>query len=32
MPSTKPRIIVRTDQEVIDKINCIARENERSTT
>lgn len=32
MPSDKPRITVRADQEIIDKINFIAKENERSTS
>lgn len=32
MPSEKPRFTVRTEQEIIDKISYIAKENERSTT
>ena len=32
MPSKKPQFVIRTDQEVIDKISYIAKENERSTT
>lgn len=32
MPSKKPQFVIRTDQEVLDKIAHIAKENERSTT
>ena len=32
MPSKKPQFLIRTDQEVIDKIAYIAKQNERSTT
>lgn len=32
MPSKKPQFPLRTDQEVIDKIAYIAKQNERSTT
>lgn len=32
MPSSKPKIVVRTEQEIVDKIKYIAKENERSTS
>lgn len=32
MPSQKPQFVIRTDQEIIDKISYIAKVNERSTT
>lgn len=32
MPSKKPQFLIRTEQEVIDKIAYIAKQNERSTT
>lgn len=32
MPSKKPQFVIRTDQEVLDKIAYIAKENERNTT
>lgn len=32
MPSKKPQFVIRTEQEIIDKIGYIAKENERSTT
>lgn len=32
MPSKKPAILVHADQEIIDKIKIIAKENERSAT
>ena len=32
MPSKKPQFVIRTEQEVLDKIAFIAKENERSTT
>ena len=32
MPSKKPQFVIRTEQEIIDKITAIAKENERSTT
>lgn len=32
MPSNKPQFLIRTEQEVIDKITYIAKQNERSTT
>ena len=32
MPSKKPQYVIRTDQDIIDKIAYIAKENERSTT
>lgn len=32
MPSKKPQFLIRTEQEVIDKIAYIAKINERSTT
>lgn len=32
MPSKKPQFVIRADQEVLDKIAYIARENERNTT
>lgn len=32
MPSKKPQFVIRTDQETIDKIIYIAKENERSGT
>lgn len=32
MPSKKPQFVIRTEQETIDKIAYIAKENERSTT
>ena len=30
MPSNKPMLVARTDQEIIDKIKVIAKNNERS--
>ena len=32
MPSNKPQFVIRTEQEVLDKIAYIASENERSST
>ena len=32
MPSKKPQFVIRTDQEILDKIAYIAKENERNTT
>lgn len=32
MPSKKPQFVIRADQEVLDKIAYIAKENERNTT
>lgn len=32
MPSKKPQFVIRAEQEILDKIAYIARENERSTT
>lgn len=32
MPSKKPQFVIRTEQEILDKISYIAKENERSTT
>lgn len=32
MPSKKPAILIHADQEIIDKIKFIAKENERSAT
>ena len=32
MPSKKPQFVIRTEQEIIDKISYIAKERERSTT
>lgn len=32
MPSKKPQFNIRCEQEIIDKINYIAKQNERSTT
>lgn len=32
MPSKKPQFVIRTEQEVLDKIAYIARENERNST
>lgn len=32
MPSKKPQFVIRTEQEIIDKIAYIAKTNERSTT
>ena len=32
MPSKKPQFVIRTEQDIIDKIAAIAKENERSTT
>lgn len=32
MPSKKPQFVIRTDNETLDKIKYIAKENERSTT
>lgn len=32
MPSKKPQFVIRTEQEILDKISFIAKENERSTT
>lgn len=30
MPSTKPQILIRTDQELIDALDVIAKEQKRS--
>ena len=30
MPSDKPKIVIRTEQETIDKLNIIAKEQNRS--
>lgn len=32
MPSSKPQFLIRTEQEILDKIAYIAEENERSST
>lgn len=32
MPSKKPQFVIRTDNETLEKIKYIAKENERSTT
>ncbi len=32
MPSKKPQFVIRTEQEILDKISYIAKENERSGT
>ena len=32
MPSKKPQFVIRTEKEILEKINYIATENERSTT
>ena len=32
MPSEKPKLVARTDQEIIDKIKIIAKSNERSVS
>ena len=32
MPSNKPKLVARTEQEIIDKIKIIAKENERSVS
>lgn len=32
MPSKKPQFVIRANQETIDKITYIAKQNERSTT
>ena len=32
MPSKKPQFVIRTEQEIIDKIKFIAKEQERSAT
>ena len=32
MPSKKPQFVIRTEREILEKINYIATENERSTT
>lgn len=32
MPSKKPQFVIRTEQEILDKIAHIAHENERSST
>lgn len=32
MPSTKPRFTIRTEQEVLNKIEYIAQQYERNTT
>ena len=31
MPSTKPQILIRTDQELIDALDTIAKEQKRSS-
>lgn len=30
MPSNKPRVLIRTEQEIIDKLDIIAKEENRS--
>jgi metal-responsive CopG/Arc/MetJ family transcriptional regulator len=30
MPSNKPRVLIRTEQEIIDKLDVIAKEENRS--
>lgn len=32
MPSKKPQFVIRTEQDILDKIAYIAKENERNTT
>lgn len=32
MPSKKPQFVIRTEQEILDKIAYIANQNERSST
>ena len=32
MPSTKPKLVARTEQEIVDKLKIIAKNHERSVS